>query len=285
MTDTHCHIHFRAYRDDMEDVIKRNHAKGVRMITIGTQAQTSKKAVEAAERYGLWCTVGLHPSHTHEHTLHEDLDEDIPLNVETFDKEFYRTLIRSSKRVVAVGEVGLDFYRLPDDEPLRASVIDAQTRALETALELAHEENLPVVLHVRDAHEAMQAILKRFTEQGKLVPRGVVHCFTGTLEEARRYHALGFFTSLTGIITFPDRKDFSKMTPIQRMVADLSLEWIMLETDAPYLSPHPYRGQRNEPYRVELVAQKIAELKQIDVKEVERITDKNVKKLFTLSQS
>ena len=283
MTDTHCHIHFRAYRDDIEEVIKRNQEKSVRMITIGTQAQTSKEAVETAERFGLWCTVGLHPGHTHEQTLHEDPDENVPMEVETFDKEFYRALVRSSKRVVAVGEVGLDYYRLPSDESSRASVIDTQTRALEAALELADEENLPVVLHVRDAHEAMQNILIGFIEQKKLARRGVVHCFTGTIEEALGYHALGFFTSLTGIITFPDRKDPEKVTPIQRVVASLPLEWIMLETDAPYLSPHPFRGKRNEPYCVELVAQKIAELKQMNVREIERITDENAVKLFALS--
>lgn len=280
MTDTHCHIHFRAYRDDLETVIKRNQEKGVRMITIGTNAATSKEAVAAAERFGLWCTVGLHPSHTSEHTLHADEEEAEGMGIETFDVEEYRELVHSSKRVVAVGEVGLDYFRLPDDEQAQHDVMNAQTVALKAALELAHEEHLPVVLHVRDAHAPMQEILRDVTQKGKLERRGVVHCFTGTIEEARAYHALGFFTSLTGIITFPGRKDAPRRTPIQEMVANLPLEWTMLETDAPYLTPHPYRHERNEPWMVEFVAQKIAELRGVSAEEVVRITDENANKLF-----
>ena len=280
MTDTHCHIHFRAYRDDLEAVITRNQEKGVRMVTIGTNVATSREAVAAAERFGIWCTVGLHPSHTSEHTLHVDEDEAIQLGVEFFDADVYRTLVHSSKRVVGIGEVGLDFFRLPDDEQARREVVRAQTMAVEAALELANEEQLPVVLHVRDAHAPMQDILRRFTEGGKLSRRGVVHCFTGTLDEARAYHALGFFTSLTGIITFPDRKNPARRSPIQEMVARLPLEWTMVETDAPYLTPHPHRKERNEPWMVKFVAQKIAELQSISVEEVERITDENAERLF-----
>lgn len=283
MTDTHCHIHFRAYRDDLEIVIKRNQEKGVRMITVGTNAATSKEAVAAAERFGLWCTVGLHPSHTSEHTLHVDENETEVLGVETFNIEEYRELIQSSKRVVAVGEVGLDYFRLPDDEQARRDTMNAQTVALKAALELAHEERLPVALHVRDAHAPMQEILRDVTRKGKLERRGVVHCFTGTLEEARAYHALGFCTSLTGIITFPDRKDASRRTPIQEMVANLPLEWTMLETDAPYLTPHPHRHERNEPWMVKYVAQKLAELQGVSIEEVERVTDQNAIRLFGLS--
>ena len=149
-------------------------------------------------------------------------------------------------------------------------------------MELASELDLPLVLHVRDAHEKMLGLIKEFVDRGYLKKRGVVHCFTGTIEEARAYHELGFFTSFTGIITFQDRKDPTKITPLQKVVKEVPLEWMMLETDAPYLSPHPVRGKRNEPWRVELIAAKVAQLKGISISEVEMITDQNANKLFNI---
>ncbi len=283
MTDSHCHIHFRAYGKDMDEVIKRTQEKGVRMITIGTQSDTSKLGVDVAEKYdGLWCTVGLHPSHTHAHTLHVDEDEAINTREETFDKDYYRKMIQSSSKVVAVGEVGLDFFRLPEDEGEAEKVRVAQESSLRSAMELANEMDLPLVLHVREAHNKMLDLISEFVERGELKKRGVVHCFTGTIDEARAYHELGFFTSFTGIITFQDRKDPTKVTPLQKVVQEVPLEWIMLETDAPYLSPHPGRGKRNEPWRVELVAEKVADLKGVSVSDVVKVTDENADKLFNI---
>jgi TatD DNase family protein len=283
MIDTHCHIHFRAYGDDMDEVIKRTQDRRVRMITIGTQSDTSKDGIKVAEKHeGLWCTVGLHPSHTHAHTLHVDEDESINTREETFDKDFYRDLARSSNKVVAIGEVGLDYFRLPEDLTEAEKVKSAQESSLRSAIELADEIDLPLVLHVRDAHEKMIEIIKEFVDDDRLSRRGVVHCFTGTIEEARAYHGLGFYTSFTGIITFEDRKDPAKVTPLQKVVQDVPLEWLMLETDSPYLTPHPFRGERNEPWRVESIGEKVSFLKGVSIKEVEEVTDSNAKKLFRI---
>ncbi len=281
MIDTHCHIHFRAFDADMQEVINRTLEKGVKMITIGTQTSTSKTGIEVAEaNEGVWCTVGLHPSHTHRQTLHVDENESIETRAEEFDKDYYRELIASSSKVVAIGEVGLDYFRLP--ELGAEDVIVSQKVNVNHALELANELDLPVVLHVRDAHDDMQEILEQFTSSGRLKRRGVVHCFTGTLREAVAYHDLGFYTSFTGIVTFKDKKNPSDITPLMAVAKDLPLEWMILETDAPYLAPSPHRGERCEPWMVMSVAEKIAELKEVDVGEVERITDENAKKLFNI---
>lgn len=284
MIDTHCHIHFRAFKDDMDEAIARSLEVGVRMMTIGTQSDTSRHAVEVAEAHeGVWCAVGVHPSHTHAHTLHVDESETIQTREETFDAEFYGALARSSQKVVAIGEVGLDAYRLPKDEGEAMAVLAAQEHCVRSALNLADEVGLPVVLHVRDAHARMLAILTAYLAEGKLARRGVVHCFTGTVEEARAYHAMGFLTSITGIVTFADKRDPAAMTDLQKTVAALPLEMLMVETDAPYLAPAAHRGKRCEPWMVREVAAKIAQLQDVSVEEVERVTDANAQKLFGIS--
>lgn len=266
----------------MEEVIKRTQEKGVGMITIGTQTSTSKEAIEVAEKYdGLWCTVGLHPSHTHVHTLHTDQNEAIKTRAEEFDKDFYRGLIESSTKVVAIGEVGLDYYRLPDEGAY--DVIAKQKEELWKAIELATETNLPLVLHIRDAHADMVEIIKQAQAKSMMGKGAVIHCFTGTTEEARAYHDLGIYTSFTGIITFKDKKDPGAVTPLMQTVKDLPLDWVMIETDAPYLAPHPHRGRQNEPWMVEFVAAKIAELKGINVAEVDKITTENAKQFFAIA--
>lgn len=269
----------------MDEVIKRTLDEGIRIITVGTQLDTSKKAIEVAEKYeGVYATVGVHPSHTHHHTLHVDENETIETREEKVDHEVYLELVHSSEKVVAIGEVGLDYYRLPKDETEALKVKDRQEEVARAALELADETGKPVVLHVRDAHKEMQKMLKKYVDQGRLKGKGVVHCFTGTLEEARGYHELGFLTSFTGIVTFPDKKNPEKITELQSVAKEVPLEFMMVETDAPYLAPVPHRGKRCEPWMVRFVAQKIAQLKGIDVAEVERITDENAEKLFGIGQ-
>ncbi len=281
MIDTHCHIHFPAYDADRAEMLARAREHGVGMITIGTKLDSSKAAVALAERHDdIWCTIGVHPSHTHVGTLHQDDYEGTEVHREMFDREAYRALATSSKKVVAIGEVGLDYYRLPSDEA--DTVVAAQKEHLGHALDLADELNLPVVLHVRDAHASMMAMLGAYRGVGRLARRGVVHCFTGTVDEARAYHALGFLTSFTGIVTFVDRKHPDELTELMKTVQALPLEMMLVETDAPYLAPQAHRGKRNEPWMVTLVAQKIAELKGLSFEEVDRATTQNAKRLFGL---
>ena len=280
MIDTHCHVHFRAYKEDMDEVIRRSLDKGVRMITVGTQSTTSKNGIEVAEKYdGVYTTIGLHPNHTCEQQFTDDLEE-IKTRCEHFDSDYYRGLAKHPK-VVAIGECGLDYYRIPENLK-RDEVIETQKVELRKQLDLADELNLPVVIHCRDAHADQTAMLREFIDAGKLKRRGVVHCFSGSIDEARAYHAIGFLTSFTGIITFPARKTEGLLSPIQQVVRDCPLEMMMLETDAPYLTPEPHRGKRNEPWYVQFVAAKVASLKNISVEEVDRVTTQNAEKLFGL---
>ena len=303
MIDTHCHVHFNAFKDDMDDVIRRTLEKGVQMVTVGTQATTSANGLKIAENYdGVWATVGLHPNHLCEQEFFDEQEltpelraaspepQRIKTRCETFDHATYLELARHPK-CVAIGECGLDYYRLPKNVD-RDETIAKQKATVRQHFDLAHEVDLPVVIHCRDAHADQQAIIREYVEAGKLQRRGVIHCFTGTIEEANVYVDLGFLISFTGVITFPSRKADKFPSPskgegqgevlstLQCVVRDLPLEHMMVETDSPYLTPVPHRGERNEPWMVEFVAAKISELKKVSLEEVDRVTTGNAKRLF-----
>lgn len=280
--DTHCHVHFNAYKQDMDEVIKHALAVGVFMITVGTQQDTSRRAVEVAEKYdGVWATIGLHPSHTSEQSFEDD-DETptstIKTRSEEFDPAFYRELAQN-KKVVAIGECGLDYYHLPENI-LVEEAKKKQKIALCAQLDLADELGLPVIIHSREAHTDQMEILREYIAAGKLTRRGVAHCFTGTLEEANDYINLGFLISVTGIIAFSPRKSDGSISPLQKIIQQISLESVMVETDAPYLAPPPYRGKRNEPAYVIEVAKKLAELHGKSLEEVIEATNNNAKRFF-----
>lgn len=277
--DSHCHIHFHAFREDMADVIARTQAGGVAMITVGTQRDTSKKGVEVAHvTDGLWATVGLHPNHLFPVVIDED-ETPFWTREESFDFEYYKDLA-SHPKVVAIGECGLDWYRIPPERSLE-EVKARQIDVFRAHLDLCEAVQKPVMIHCRDAHRECADILEEYIQAGKLSRRGVIHCFTGTLEEARRYHALGFLTSLTGVITFPPKKSAGDAyTELQKVVQALPLESILIETDAPYLTPVPNRGKRNEPLYVLDVAQCVATLQGRAVAEVLEATRANARKLF-----
>ncbi|MBI2551430.1 TatD family hydrolase [Candidatus Uhrbacteria bacterium] len=309
--DTHCHVHFQAYKKDMDEIILRSLERDTFMITVGTQSTTSRRGLEVAENYrGLWATVGLHPNHTCEQEFFDDqelgpqdseksqnpdvasgsLPSDllpptsslpppkIKTRRETFDIDYYRSLC-SHPKCLAIGEVGLDYYRLPEGGD-QAQIIKNQKQQFRLACNLADEVDKPLVIHCRDAHADLVAILDEYLASGRLTRRGVVHCFTGTLEEAQRYVDRGFLVSFTGILTFPPRKGEGKISPLQAVVQALPLSSIMIETDAPYLAPVPYRGERNEPWMVQFVAQTIADIKGVTVEEVAKATFENAKRLF-----
>lgn len=277
--DTHCHVHFRGYGNDTDEVVQRSLAAGVGMITVGTQSTTSKKGLELAEKYdGVWATIGLHPNHLHAQEFVDDNELDpllhsVHTRAEQFDPEYYRELARHPK-VVAIGEFGLDYYRVPPNIDLAKLKAD-QADAVRAQLSFASEVGKPVVIHCRDAHDDQAKLIAEEIDRGGLARRGVIHCFTGTVEEAARYRELGFLVSITGIVTFGKN--------VAEAVKEIPLEQIMIETDAPYLTPAPYRGKRNEPQYVEYVAQKIAELKGISIDEVAKITTENAVRLFGLA--
>jgi TatD DNase family protein len=294
--DTHCHVHFQAYAHDMAAVIERSLEAGVGMITVGTQSTTSKKGIEVAGQYpGVWCTIGLHPNHIHVQDFFDDnelppgVKDDLrpgdgPAHIKTrsenFDWEYYQTLV-SHPKVVAIGEFGLDYYRLPPGVDLEKLKQDQKLQA-EQQLKFASQFAKPIVIHCRDgaepsvgsAHADQIELLQTALSQNGLARRGVIHCFTGTAEEAARYWELGFSVSIGGIVTFGKN--------VMAAVEKIPLEQILLETDAPYLTPAPHRGKRNEPRFVEFVAQKIADIKGVSVDQVAEITTQNALDLFQL---
>lgn len=261
--DSHAHLNFEAFNADWEAVIKDCLDTDVHFICVGAQYETSKRGIEIADKYdkGVWASVSLHPIHVEGSSFHP----------EKFIPEEYDKLIKSSKKVVAVGETGIDFYH--DDY-----TIDKQKEVFIQHLELAKENNLPVIMHGRDSKDgtknAYQEMLKILKTQE--VKGGVIHCFGGTVEEALEFNKLGFYVGFTATITF------DKTGKMDEVVKAVPLDMMLIETDSPYLAPAPYRGKRNQPQYVKHVAEKIAEIRQIDYNEVVQQTVANTKKLFNI---
>jgi len=268
--DSHCHPQFPQYDKDREEVFKRTLEQGVFMICVGTDLETSKQGIELAQAYeNIWAAVGIHPN-----------DSEVLNITNNVLREFENLL--NNKKVVAVGEVGVDYYRTTD-----INKQEKQREIFGKFIELACKHKKPLIIHVRDAgkgstgkiHLDMVSILKQYNfyhdREMDYIPRtGVMHSFTGSTDDAKKYLDLGFYLGFNGIITFARQYDeVIKYTP---------LENILLETDAPYLTPEPYRGQRNEPTYVIEVAKKIAELKNEPLEKVIEITTKNCQNLFNI---
>lgn len=254
--DIHTHVNLSAFREDYDTVMHRAHEAGVSMINVGTQIDTSTRAVGFLERYreGVYATVGLHPIHTSPsfHDADELGDEGRAFTSrgEVFDYDAYRALAQHP-RVVAIGECGLDYYRDPSkEERVR------QIEAFEAQIALANEVGKPLMLHLRsgaggNAYKDAWEILKRTA-----TVRGNSHFFAGSVEDAKRFWDMGYSTSFTGVITFTnDYDEVVRMAP-----CDL----IHAETDAPYVAPKPYRGKRNEPLYVREVVARMATLRGVE---------------------
>lgn len=284
LIDSHCHVQFNAYKDDMDEVIKRTLGKGVFMITVGTQKDTSQYGLDVAEKYdGVWATVGLHPNHLVRQSF-QDEDEVVSAvhtREEKFDFDLFKSLATHPK-CVAIGETGLDYYRIPETED-RKVVLEDQRQNVRAHFDLATQMNLPVSVHCRDAYQDQIELIAEYVNSGKLTKRGVIHCFSGSFQEAQEFIKIGFLIGIGGIVTFPPKKNNEGgLSDLQKTVCELPLEKIILETDAPYLSPVPERGERNEPWKVQFVAEKIAELKGLTVDVVAEETTKNVCELFEI---
>lgn len=282
LIDTHCHVHFNAYKNDMDDVVRSCLSEGVQMVTIGTQKDTSVNGIALAEKYeGVWATVGLHPSHIFA-GYHDEGEVQFKSRNETFDPEYYGKLLQHPK-VVAVGEMGLDYhyeYEGVSLEEMKAK----EAAAFEAGARLAIANDVPVVIHCRDAHDDQIALIEKIWgshRDGDHV-RGVIHCFTGAKHDAERYLALGFMLAFGGTITYPPRK--SDVAAGKELLIDVvkwaPLDRIVIETDAPYLAPVPHRGERNTPRNVKIVAQKIAELRGLSLEEIASMTTRNALRLF-----
>jgi len=255
MIDSHCHLDFKDYDGRRDEVVAAALRAGVyTMVTIGCDLPSSYSAVGLAERYEtVYATVGVHP---HDARTYDDRVEKELLDLAGHD------------RVVAIGEIGLDFYR--DLSPRQV-----QARVFRRQLELAVKTKLPVVIHTREAFRETIDIIRDFAP--KLVG-GIFHCFPGTADDAREVIDLGFYISVGGMITFPKAN-------MARMAAEVPLEKILLETDSPYLAPVPNRGKTNQPAYVRHVAEKLAELQERPPAEIEKITDRNCRKVFGLVET
>ncbi len=204
LIDTHAHLNFSAYKNDAEEVIKRSLDNNIWMINVGSQYETSKRAVEIAEKYpkGVYAAVGLHPIHLSSGIFKTKIDkEEIEFETreEEFDYEKYKKLA-SSKKVVAIGEIGLDYYYKPKTKIKLAVFKEKQKEVFLKQLELARELNLPVIFHCRMAHDDLIEILNTEDKRQETNPRGVIHCFTGNWEQAQEYMKMGFYLGFNGII-------------------------------------------------------------------------------------
>ena len=278
MFDTHAHIQFKAYNEDFEPVIKKCTERGMILNAVGTQASTSAKAVEFADKYeNVYASIGLHPVHLFPTFVDEKEGGSFVSRQEEFDYEYYKKLA-ANKKVVAVGECGLELFHIPEGFT-QEEVLKRQIETFLLQYKLAQEMNLAMVIHVRDAHDQMIEVLKKLPHP----IRGTIHCYTGDWKHAQQYLAMGFHLGFTGVITFaPKKTNPQPQLDLLEVVKNVPLDRMVLETDSPYLAPQAYRGQRAEPWMVFEVAKKIAELKNIDMEEVDKLTTENAKRLFNI---
>ncbi len=277
--DVHTHTQFAAYAEDKDAVIRRALDVGVWIVNVGTQRDTSEAAVETAHRYaeGIYAAVGLHPVHT-EKSYHDKQELGITNQEsgtgftsrgEEFDFEYYKKLAQDPK-VVAIGECGLDYYRLGEETKER------QKEAFLKQIALAHEVRKPLMIHCRNAFADLVAVLQATSYQLQ-ASAGVIHFFAGTVDDARALLNLGFSFSFGGVITFArDYDEVVRYIPIERIV---------LETDAPYITPVPYRGRRNEPAYIKKKKKKLAEIKALPYETAAEITTKNAMRCLGLTQA
>lgn len=276
LVDSHAHLNFNAYKDDADEVIRRSLDNNVWVVNVGSQYETSKRAAEIAESYpeGVYVAVGLHPIHLSSGIFKTKIDkEEIEFETreEVFDYQKYKDLAQS-KKVVAIGEIGLDYYYRPKTKVKLEQFKQRQKEVFLKQLELAKELNLPVIFHCRAAQEDLIDILDTRYKIQDTKSGGVIHCFTGNLEQAQKYLEMGFYLGFNGIIFKLDLNEVIKKTPLDK---------ILIETDCPYLTP-PQESGRNEPIFVRYVAEKIAEIKNLSYEEIAEITADNAKKLFKI---
>ncbi len=278
LIDTHCHIHFPAYNLDREAVLSHMQAKDIWGITIGTALKNSKDAIQFAESHpNIYATVGLHPSHTFSEHVDE---EEGHVDEHELDIDQAVALAKSSNKVVAIGECGLEFYRLETVADAEANMRN-QERVFAQHVEVAKQVDLPLVIHCRNGLTRLAELLQESWNQGHH-PRGVIHSFTGTWQEAQPLLDLGMHIAVNGIATFPLRKGQDPSTAIDRTIENIPLDRLLVETDSPYLAPMPFRGKRNEPAYVEHVAEHIAKTRRMNFQDVAKATTENARKLFKI---
>ena len=276
--DTHCHIQFKGQDTDREKIITRCRERGVILNLVGTQKDTSERAVMLAKEHpDMYASIGTHPNHVF--PTHIDEEESHFLSrEEDFDTEFYEELYnRAPDKIIGVGECGLDLFHLPPDIPVE-TVLNKQKEIFRKHVAFAIKHTIPLVIHVRDTHEPMIELLKTISLPEQ---RGTIHCYTGNWEFAQEYLKLGFYLGFTGVITFPVKKtNPAQQESLWEVIRNMPEDRILVETDAPYLAPQKYRGEQCEPWMTEECVAKIAELRGKNPEEMEQIIFENTKRLF-----
>lgn len=273
LIDTHAHVNFNAFKDEADEVVRRALNENTWIINVGSQYSTSKRAVEMAEKYpeGVFAAIGIHPIHLSELIFKDRVDDDEEVefhpSVEEFDEEKYLKLAKS-KKVVAIGEIGLDYFHNKENKEKQKEVFSAQ-------IDMAMKLDLPIIIHCREAYnDVIEMLRDKKIKCGEKL-RGVIHCFSGRLSQAKIYtEELGFHLGFNGIITFDRSYD--------KVLREIDLKHILIETDCPYLTPVPFRGKRNEPAYVKYVAEKIAEIRGMSYDTVEEVTTSNARQLFSM---
>lgn len=254
LIDSHSHLEMPEFRRDLTDVIQRAKASGVEYIfTVGTEKKDWNRAIEIAHSHpSVYAILGVHPH-----------------NAREIDEETYPTLRKlcADDKVRAYGEIGLDFYR-------NLSPREVQLKRFREQIQFARELGLPIVVHDREAHKETLEILK--SEKAENCG-GIIHCFSGDYEMAKACIEMGFFISIPGSITFKSAERF------QEVIKQIPLQSLLIETDAPFLAPVPFRGKRNEPSYVRYTAQKIAEIKKVSFEKLAEVTTENALRVYRLA--
>ena len=290
LIDIHTHTQFAAFKDDWKEVIDRALANNVWLVNVGTQKDTSRRAVEIANEFkaGVYATVGLHPIHTSK-SYHDEQELGSPSTSsgqnlkgvegfvsrgEEFDYEYYKKLAQDSK-VVGIGECGFDYYRLEENNEKKAKSL--QKEVFLKHIELAKEVGKPLMIHCRPSKgtdDAYEDLLSLVPSSLSLVLHKIVHFFVGSPAMAKNLVESGCYFTFGGVITFVrDYDEAIKYIPLDR---------ILLETDAPYVTPEPYRGKRNEPLYVVEVVKKLAEIKGVDYDKIVEAATVNARKVFKI---
>jgi len=263
--DIHAHVNFKEFDSDREEVIKRALDNGIWIINVGSDYESSKKAVEIADAYaGVYAAVGIHPT------------EAVKPPLGGFTAKLKE--LAKHPKVVAIGECGLDLYRR------KKSDLERQKEIFIKQIEIALELNKPLMIHCRDAHDDLINILATYYSLLSTRHNGNIHFFSGTWEQAQKYFDLGFSISFTGSLTYQTTYDVvctnDIVSRLAEVVKNAPLDKIMVETDTPFVAPLPRRGQRNEPFYVQEVAKKMAEIRGISYEKVAKATTINALKLF-----
>lgn len=275
LIDVHTHVQFAAYENEIDNVIGRALSDNIWLVNVGTQRETSEAAITLAEKYeeGVYATVGLHPIHTSQ-SYHDEKElgggeaaKAFSSHGEEFDSKVYMELA-GHRRVVAIGETGLDYYRLD------AATKDKQVKVFKEHIKLAEETGKPLMIHCRDAFSDLIKILKDNALSLKPDVPGIIHFFTGSVDDARELLELGFYFSFGGVVTFA--RDYNEAIKL------ITLDRIVLETDAPYVAPIPFRGKTNEPAYVIHTANKIAEILGESIEKVQEKTTENARKILSI---